>query len=152
MRSERCPLFSSMYKQYCSHCNPPEQPKQEVRIFHTPALIVISNKLIEFLKSKSADVHIRIHWGKSCDLEVRKFFQSEGIEVVTNDIRPLDNEQYGLSGTVKFPEPPIELLLELHKLDLNFRAIFDGVLEVHSAALAVALIKAGLLADRSAKF
>lgn len=129
-----------------------EREKPSKRAFHAPNPVDVPETFLNFLKANASSVHIRLHWGSLCDKEARALFQKMDINDETDAIRPLDNEQYGISGTVQFPEPPSFLLKEIHRLDLNIRPLDEGMLETHSASLALSLIKAGLKADKSARF
>jgi hypothetical protein len=121
----------------------------QTKKFKTPKSVSMSTSLLAFLKVNQSSLHVRLHWGVLCDIKAREFFRKEGIENVTDGIRPLDNEQYSISGTVEFPLPPAFLMKELEAFDSK---VERGQVLIHSASLAIALIKAGFLADRSAKF
>ncbi len=122
------------------------------KVFHQPAVFEAPKTLVNFLKVNEQSVHIRLHWGQLCDTEARKTFEKLGITKETDLIRPLENEQYGISGTVQFPEPPNFLMQEIKKFDLTLRPMGDGILETHSASFALSLIQAGFKADRSARY
>jgi hypothetical protein len=146
MQLEKCPLYPSMYKAYCSHCSPRDTGIVVTHRggFKEPEILKIDETLLAFLKMNMSSVNLRIHWGERAETEVRNYFSKLGLEKQTENILALENEQWGLSGTVSFPPLPSFLMSHLPKHDLS-----QGRIEINSVGFALGLMLEGFPANKA---
>jgi hypothetical protein len=146
MQLEKCSLYPSMYKEYCSHCSPRDTGIVNTNrgSFREPEPEKIDSQVLSSLKTIASDVHLRIHWGERADSDVRQYFVKLGLEKQTENILYLENEQWGLSGTVSFPLLPSFLmaLLPLHN-------VVDDRVEINSISFALGLMLEGFPANKA---
>lgn len=126
--------------------------KKEVQVkerrFHEPVPATIDATLLHFLTVNKSEVNIRLHWSELIDDKVRGYFQRNGLEQATSNIRPLKSEQYGLAGTVDFPLPPSFLM---KRLGVDFKEK-KGKVVINNVEYALGLVLLGFEPNKSAKF
>ena len=146
MKLEKCPLFPSMYKDYCAHCNPRDTGivKTQRGGFREPEAEKIDAQVLSFLKVNAAAVNLRIHWGERAETDVRAYFTKLGLDKQTADIIALENEQWGLSGTVSFPLPPSYLMTHLPAHNVEGDRV-----EINSVGFALGLMLEGFPANKA---